>query len=92
MNCPKCGETVSVINSRPTKWEHKTSMVYRRRVCSNCETRFSTYELTEDMLRSLLSHSAQLELLKDALAGRNDFAKRDKVKALPAMIELYSKK
>jgi transcriptional regulator NrdR family protein len=91
MNCPQCGETVAVIDSRSKKTEHKTSMVYRRRACENCGKRFSTYEMTEDMLRNLLSHSAQLELLRDAITGKNNFAQREKIVALPKMIEHYSK-
>ncbi len=45
MKCPECGcEESKVIDSRPTE-----NKVRRRRECINCATRFTTYEIIEEV-------------------------------------------
>lgn len=45
MKCPECGcEESKVIDSRPTD-----NKVRRRRECINCATRFTTYEIIEEV-------------------------------------------
>lgn len=45
MKCPECGcEESKVIDSRPTE-----NKVRRRRECINCGTRFTTYEIIEEV-------------------------------------------
>lgn len=42
MNCPKCNSKTIVIDSR-----QKTEYKYRRRKCTECNAKFSTYEYYE---------------------------------------------
>ena len=45
MKCPYCGSTnTRVIDSRPVD---ENSSIRRRRLCDQCEKRFTTYEITE---------------------------------------------
>lgn len=52
MNCPKCGSGTYVVDSR-----HKPSRIYRRRECRVCGNRFSTAEINEEQVRSLIDKS-----------------------------------
>jgi transcriptional repressor NrdR len=45
MNCPNCGSYQTfVINSRPTK---EGFQIWRRRICENCQKRFTTHEIID---------------------------------------------
>lgn len=47
MRCPKCGNDESkVVDSRPSE---NNDAIRRRRECTNCGCRFTTYERREDM-------------------------------------------
>ncbi len=49
-NCPVCGNSeTSCKDSRPKEYGGEPS-IRRRRHCMQCQTRYSTYELTEDFL------------------------------------------
>ena len=52
MICPKCGRGTYVVDSR-----HKPGRIYRRRECRVCKNRFSTAELNEEQVRSLIDFS-----------------------------------
>lgn len=48
MKCPYCGKTESdVVDSRPTKDE---IVIKRRRECLSCQSRFTTFETTEEQV------------------------------------------
>lgn len=50
--CPECGHSTSKItDSRPTKFAGEMT-VKRRRKCLSCEERFTTYEVSESILRT----------------------------------------
>ena len=42
--CPSCGFGMAVLDSRPATLENHPA-VRRRRVCKNCNTRITTYEI-----------------------------------------------
>ena len=47
MKCPFCGhENTRVIDSRPAD---ENNSIRRRRVCDECEKRFTTYEIVESV-------------------------------------------
>lgn len=48
MNCPVCGGTTKVVDSRTT-----CESTYRRRECRKCAYRYSTIELETDLAESL---------------------------------------
>jgi hypothetical protein len=55
--CPACGFGMAVVDSRPTTVDNNQGC-RRRRVCKNCNTRITTYEITaakdtEDLRLSL---------------------------------------
>jgi transcriptional repressor NrdR len=51
--CPNCGDNFSAVSdSRPGHIFDKVT-VRRRRVCSNCDSRFTTYEVTESQVLAL---------------------------------------
>lgn len=45
MNCPKCSKWTRVIDSRRSR---DGNSIRRRRICGDCEHRFSTYEASAD--------------------------------------------
>ncbi len=48
MNCPNCGGKTYIIDTRPSeKFAHA---IRRRRMCWNCRTKFTTYEVLYDTL------------------------------------------
>ena len=53
LKCPNCGVTgnYSVLGTRSVKPQQ--SSIRRRRVCDGCGTRFTTYEILGERLRSL---------------------------------------
>ena len=57
MRCPECGcEESKVIDSRPTD-----NKVRRRRECINCATRFTTYEIIEEVPLMVLKKDHSIE-------------------------------
>lgn len=57
MKCPECGcEESKVIDSRPTD-----NKVRRRRECINCATRFTTYEIIEEVPLMVLKKDHTIE-------------------------------
>ena len=57
MKCPECGcEESKVIDSRPTD-----NKVRRRRECINCATRFTTYEIIEEVPLMVLKKDHSIE-------------------------------
>lgn len=57
MKCPECGcEESKVIDSRPTD-----NKVRRRRECINCATRFTTYEIIEEVPLMVLKKDNTIE-------------------------------
>jgi transcriptional regulator NrdR family protein len=61
-NCPKCGSTTLVRNSRvrKQKWA-KMARLGRRRVCPKCGYRYSTVEMPESEYLSLMGIRAALK-------------------------------
>lgn len=57
MNCPECDKETYVIDSRP----RAKGTIYRRRDCSSCGHRFSTYELPETDLDGLKFQAERAE-------------------------------
>lgn len=68
MNCPKCGSGTYVVDSRLKQYR-----VYRRRECRACGNRFSTSELNEDQIWSLVDSS--IEVLKEKVDASIDVIK-----------------
>lgn len=68
MDCPKCGSGTYVVDSR-----HKPHRVYRRRECRICGNRFSTAELNEEQIRTLVDSS--VEVLKEKVDASIDVIK-----------------
>ena len=61
--CPHCGATTSVVkDSRPYRAER--GMTRRRRQCSTCAQRFTTYESTVQLLKLPPSLRHQLEQVR----------------------------
>lgn len=57
MKCPECGcEESKVIDSRPTE-----NRVRRRRECINCATRFTTYEIIEEVPLMVIKKDHSIE-------------------------------
>ncbi len=57
MKCPECGyEESKVIDSRPTE-----NKVRRRRECIKCGTRFTTYEIIEEIPLMVLKKNHSIE-------------------------------
>lgn len=46
MKCPYCGSRQDIVVDSRLRYGHKE--VYRRRECTSCERRFSTYETVQD--------------------------------------------
>lgn len=44
--CPRCSAPLSVVDSRPTTFMGEKTII-RRRKCSGCPHRFTTYEISE---------------------------------------------
>lgn len=57
MKCPECGcEESKVIDSRPTE-----NKVRRRRECTKCGTRFTTYEIIEEVPLMVIKKDHSIE-------------------------------
>ena len=60
--CPKCGEKTTVIDSRNA---HTGRYVRRRRECTRCGYRFTTYEMSEEeFLKKTLYKATEAKLHK----------------------------
>lgn len=71
MNCPSCGHSSSsVVDSRP----QPSGEVRRRRVCDECEFKWSSMEITvatHEKFRSAMSALFEIEgLVNKAMEGR----------------------
>lgn len=51
MICPECFSVTHVIDSRP----YQETDIRRRRMCGECEHRFTTFELTRDRIDRLVA-------------------------------------
>lgn len=70
MACPACGGTDSVcMDSRPTK---DAVTIRRRRFCTACETRWTTYEYSSDDIEALRLIAAELNNARALFAGLNE--------------------
>ena len=59
MKCPFCGhENTRVIDSRPAD---DNNSIRRRRVCDECDKRFTTYEKVEEMLLMVVKRDGRRE-------------------------------
>ena len=58
MLCPKCGQSTSVSESRTTR---DGVEVRRRRACTACEYRFTTYERTEEHIPIIVKRDGRRE-------------------------------
>lgn len=92
--CHQCGETAGVVDSRITAQDftHMGIIARRRRACKNCGYRFTTYEVTDDVIRRFLANIARLQLLRDAINGKSDFEKQPKTNSIAKAIEYYGNK
>ena len=64
MNCDKCGHSTSVTNTRnmstskgfadiPKKYRGQKQLTYRSHLCSNCDNKFKSVEITRDSFDAL---------------------------------------
>ena len=75
MKCPKCDSKTKVLESRATSGQHLIclkvlnldSNVKRRRVCLNCNYRFTSYELRIEDYHKLLKFVLESPELKNKL-------------------------
>lgn len=66
--CPKCSsESVKVTDSR-----FDAGPIRRRRCCLNCEHRWTTYEIREDDMRTLIEYRREPKTLTLALYSAQD--------------------
>ena len=91
IQCEKCGEDINVIDSRTTNASYLLIGVLarRRRACKNCGHRFTTFEVTEDVVKTLISNSAKLKLFSDLMTGRQDFNKIPKLDTMPKALRYF---
>ena len=89
MDCIRCGEQVSTIDSRHTE---RGNMIRRRRKCHVCGHRFTTFEVTEETMRKLLGESVRLQVLSDAIQGKAPLNGYEKTRSLPKMIQHFGGK
>lgn len=89
MLCPQCGEEIRVIDSRASHMNKGNDgiLLRRRRSCNNCHVRFTTYEVTEAVIRALMADQLRLRLLQDAMSGRGTVEEHPKFKSIPKMLE-----
>ena len=76
--CVSCGSQRSrVTDSRPSEIDEHTT-IRRRRVCLDCETRWSTYELSSSTLMQLgaLGLAPTAAILRGMADAMDDFASR----------------
>jgi hypothetical protein len=52
MNCPQCEAESKVINSR-----NENGFVKRRRICEQCNTRWSTYEIPVELCEAIINRT-----------------------------------
>lgn len=78
--CPSCGFGMRVVDSRPSTID-KATAIRRRRVCRNCNTRITTYEI---------AGAQDVEDLRFSL-GRVVGLARNAQSALANMLDEYEK-
>lgn len=50
-NCPNCNSSGTVVkDSRPSEYRN-TIVIKRRRLCLECKNRYTTYELSEEIIK-----------------------------------------
>lgn len=59
MQCPKCGKNSRVLDTRTAE---KGNAIRRRRICTTCGQRFTTFEKIEDMPLVVVKKSGRKEL------------------------------
>lgn len=59
MQCPKCGKNSRVLDTRTAE---KGNAIRRRRICTACGQRFTTFEKIEDMPLVVVKKSGRKEL------------------------------
>ena len=90
--CPRCGNDLSVTDSRIYgAWSVDGLMVRRRRKCRECDNKYTTYEVTAEVLRMLLADQARYQLLQDMMAGKRDFEKRDIPRGIAGLLTAATK-
>ncbi|MGD9725280.1 MAG: hypothetical protein AB7R40_23475 [Nitrospiraceae bacterium] len=67
LKCNECGKLgVKTLDSRPTRLESGTPTIRRRRACPHCDYRWTTWEVTGDVLeranRSHLVNGALMQM------------------------------
>ena len=60
--CPECGGTTQVVDSRPNDAK---DTIRRRRVCTDCYLRFSTFEITYEVYQEWEKADKFLENMKE---------------------------
>jgi transcriptional regulator NrdR family protein len=77
MKCPKCNsDNVAVVDSR----ERPDGKRRRRYLCKDCNSRFSTLEVTVEELKKLLDYLKQGEAIRGAAIHLNELI--DKIPTL----------
>lgn len=93
--CEKCGEQTAVMDSRSTQRKsavthskYELGMIRRRRTCANCGHRYTTFEISEAVLRQMLNAQARLRVLEDAMHGRT--FSNPNLKSLPNAVNYFN--
>lgn len=100
MICPKCNEVISIIDSRIREGAIKNSktinishglLVRRRRACTGCGYRFTTHEITDDLLRVLIGDQARLKMLQNMFNGGDALKELPKRASPERLLEHFAK-
>lgn len=69
MKCAKCGGAGDVVDSRASMPSgHSSVTVRRRRVCSGCKRKWTTYEMDAREVEELMERAKALDTIRDALS------------------------
>lgn len=88
-HCPECdGDLSIVLDSRATgklKDSLRNKSTRRRRVCTSCESRWTTYEISEQAVEQMdsriLDWVLRLELLLESMPGRRRLISHPDIRA-----------
>ena len=92
--CPKCGDNLSVVDSRLASQSYSymsQKALRRRRACKNCGYRFTTYEMSERVIKELFAAKAQMMLMQGVMTGTAEIAGMPKINNTSQVIKYLTK-
>lgn len=68
--CPRCSAVLKVVDSRPTIFMGEKTII-RRRCCTVCQNRFTTYEISkENLVKNMDIAEKSILFAKSILSGK----------------------